>query len=124
MSDNENNYKEEEKVFEPEIVNNDDTDKNKSLNSILSWIPFILALIYTISPVDFIPDVIPVAGWGEDALFLIVSALHGIQNTVLDKNTSIYKIVKYIKWASFIFGAIVILILVLLIVLVFKVSSN
>lgn len=126
MSDNENNYneKEEEKVFEPEIVNNDDTDKNKSLNSILSWIPFILALIYTISPVDFIPDVIPVAGWGEDALFLIASALHGIQNTVLDKNTSIYKIVKYIKWAAFIFTIIFILILVLLIVLVFKVSSN
>ena len=97
MSNNENNYNnKEEKVFEPEIVNNDEPYKNKSLNSILSWIPFILALIYTISPVDFIPDVIPVAGWGEDAMFLIVSALHGIQNTVLDKNTSIYKIIKSI----------------------------
>lgn len=125
MSNNENNYNNrEEKVFEPEIVNNDEPYKNKSLNSILSWIPFILALIYTISPVDFIPDVIPVAGWGEDAMFLIVSALHGIQNTVLDKNTSIYKIIKYIKWASLILTIIFILILVLLIVLVFKVSSN
>uniref|UniRef100_UPI003F4C0A6F YkvA family protein n=1 Tax=Brachyspira catarrhinii TaxID=2528966 RepID=UPI003F4C0A6F len=125
MSNNENNYNnKEEKVFEPEIVNNDEPDKNKSLNSILSWIPFILALIYTISPVDFIPDVIPVAGWGEDAMFLIVSALHGIQNTVLDKDTSIYKIIKYIKWVSLILTIIFILILVLLIVLVFKVSSN
>ncbi|MEI0557777.1 YkvA family protein [Brachyspira intermedia] len=125
MSNNENNYNnEEEKVFEPEIVNNNEPNKNKSLNSILSWVPFILALIYTISPVDFVPDVIPVAGWGEDVMFLIVSALHGIQNTVLDKNTSIYKIVKYIKWAAFIFSIILILILILLIVLVFKVSSN
>ena len=125
MSNNENNYNnKEEKVFKPEIVNNDEPDKNKSLNSILSWIPFILALIYTISPVDFIPDVIPVAGWGEDAMFLIVSALHGIQNTVLDKDTSIYKIIKYIKWVSLILTIIFILILVLLIVLVFKVSSN
>ena len=125
MSNNENNYNnEEEKVFEPEIVNNNEPNKNKSLNSILSWVPFILALIYTISPVDFVPDVIPVAGWGEDAMFLIVSALHGIQNTVLDKDTSIYKIVKYIKWAAFIFSIILILILILLIVLVFKVSSN
>ncbi|WP_297244866.1 YkvA family protein [uncultured Brachyspira sp.] len=123
MSNNENNNN-EEKVFEPEIVNNNESDKNKSLNSILSWIPFILALIYTVSPVDFIPDVIPVAGWGEDAMFLIVSALHGIQNTVLDKDTSIYKIVKYIKWAAFIFSIILILILILLIVLIFKVSSN
>lgn len=125
MSNNENNYNnEEEKVFEPEIVNNNEPNKNKSLNSILSWVPFILALIYTISPVDFVPDVIPVAGWGEYVMFLIVSALHGIQNTVLDKNTSIYKIVKYIKWAAFIFSIILILILILLIVLVFKVSSN
>lgn len=125
MSNNENNYNnEEEKVFEPEIVNNNEPNKNKSLNSILSWVPFILALIYTISPVDFVPDVIPVAGWGEDVMFLIVSALHGIQNTVLDKDTSIYKIVKYIKWAAFIFSIILILILILLIVLVFKVSSN
>ena len=125
MSNNENNYNnEEEKVFEPEIVNNNEPNKNKSLYSILSWVPFILALIYTISPVDFVPYVIPVAGWGEDVMFLIVSALHGIQNTVLDKNTSIYKIVKYIKWAAFIFSIILILILILLIVLVFKVSSN
>ena len=123
MSNNENNNN-EEKVFEPEIVNNNEPNQNKSLNSILSWIPFILALIYTVSPVDFIPDVIPVAGWGEDAMFLIVSALHGIQNTVLDKDTSIYKIVKYIKLASFILTIVFIIILVLLIVLVFKVSSN
>ena len=123
MSNNENNNN-EEKVFEPEIVNNNEPNQNKSLNSILSWIPFILALIYTVSPVDFIPDVIPVAGWGEDAMFLIVSALHGIQNTVFDKNTSIYKIVKCIKLASFILTIVFIIILVLLIVLVFKVSSN
>ena len=124
MSNNENNNNEEEKVFDPEIVNNDEHNQNKSLNSILSWIPFILALIYTVSPVDFIPDVIPIAGWGEDAMFLILSALHGIQNTVLDKDTSIYKIIKYIKWVSLILTIIFILILVLLIVLVFKVSSN
>ena len=117
-----NNYDNNER--EVEIVNDSSNDKKNSFNSIASWIPFILALIYTVSPVDFIPDIIPVAGWGEDVLFLIVSAMHGIQNTVLDKNTSIYKIVKYIKWASFIFGVIIILILVLLIVLVFKVSSN
>ncbi len=123
MSNNENNNN-EEKVFEPEIVNNNEPNQNKSLNSILSWIPFILALIYTVSPIDFIPDVIPVAGWGEDAMFLIVSALHGIQNTVFDKNTSIYKIVKCIKLASFILTIVFIIILVLLIVLVFKVSSN
>ena len=34
------------------------------------WIALVLvlALLYIISPVDVIPDVIPVAGWVDDAL--------------------------------------------------------
>lgn len=120
-----NNENDKEKVYEAEIVNDvPNKNNNNSFNSIVNWIPFILALIYTVSPIDLIPDVIPVAGWGEDILFLIVSALHGVQNTFFEKNTHIYKIVKYIKWASFILCSVILLILILLIVLVFKVSSN
>ena len=35
-----------------------------------NWIVLILvlALLYIISPVDVIPDVIPVAGWADDVL--------------------------------------------------------
>ncbi|WP_295162616.1 YkvA family protein [uncultured Brachyspira sp.] len=106
---------------EPEIANN---KKSMKKNSIVSWIPFVLALLYTISPIDAVPDAIPAAGLGEDILLLIISALHGIQNTFFDENTAVYKIVKYIKWGIFIFGIIIILILVLLIMFVFKVSSN
>ena len=98
---------------------------NKPAQSgIVPWIPLILALIYTVSPVDLVPDVLPVLGCFEDALFLLVGGLNGVQNGVVDANSSIRKIIKYIKWGLFIIGGIGILIIVLLAVLVFKVAAN
>lgn len=48
--------------------NNYNDNSNKSAQSgILPWIPLILALIYTFSPVDLVPDV-PIAGLFEDAI--------------------------------------------------------
>ena len=37
------------------------------------WVVLILvlALLYIISPVDVIPDVIPVVGWADDALVAV-----------------------------------------------------
>ncbi|WP_437124620.1 DUF1232 domain-containing protein [Brachyspira pilosicoli] len=38
--------------------------KNKTAKSgIKPWIPLILAVIYAISPVDLVPDSLPIAGW-------------------------------------------------------------
>ncbi|PTY40845.1 YkvA family protein [Brachyspira hampsonii] len=102
---------------------NDDSGK-PAQSGIVPWIPLILAIIYTVSPVDFVPDVIPVVGWFEDALFLLVGGLNGIQNGVVEANSSIRKIIKFIKWGLLIVGVIGILIVVLLVVLVFKVATN
>ena len=88
------------------------------------WIPLILALLYTISPVDLVPDFIPIVGWFEDALLLIVGGLNGIQNGVLEANSSLRTLIKYLKWGLLIIGGIAILIVVLLVVLVFKVVSK
>ena len=107
--------------------NNEDNTNNENKPAqpgILPWIPLILAVIYTVSPVDLVPDVIPVLGWFEDALFLLVGGLNGIQNGVVEANSSIRKIIKFIKWGLLIIGVIGILIVVLLVVLVFKVASN
>ena len=99
--------------------------KNKPAKSgIKPWIPLILAVIYTVSPIDLVPDALPIAGWLEDALFLIVGCLNGIQNGVLDDNNSLKKIIKFLKWGLLIIGIIGILIIVLLAVLVFKVAAN
>ena len=84
------------------------------------WIPLILALIYTISPIDLVPDFIPIVGWFEDALLVIVGGLNGIQNGVLEANSSLRTLIKYLKWGLLIIGGIAILIVVLLVVLVFK----
>ncbi|MEI0529361.1 DUF1232 domain-containing protein [Brachyspira intermedia] len=105
--------------------NNYDDNSNKPAQSgILPWIPLILALIYTVSPVDLVPDVIPIVGWFEDALFLIVGGLNAIQNGVLEANSSLRGIVKFLKWGILIVGVIGILIVVLLAILVFKVATN
>ena len=84
------------------------------------WIPLILALIYTVSPIDLVPDFIPIVGWLEDALLVIVGGLNGIQNGVLEANSSLRTLIKYLKWGLLIIGGIAMLIVVLLVVLVFK----
>ena len=88
------------------------------------WIPLILALIYTVSPIDLVPDFIPIVGWLEDALLVIVGGLNGIQNGVLEANSSLRTLIKFVKWGILIIGGIAILIVVLLVVLVFKVATN
>ena len=88
------------------------------------WIPLILALIYTVSPIDLVPDFIPIVGWFEDALLVIVGGLNGIQNGVLEANSSLMTLIKYLKWGLLIIGGIAILIVVLLVVLIFKVVSK
>ena len=34
------------------------------------WLFALLCLVYIVSPIDFVPDVIPVAGWGDDVVAL------------------------------------------------------
>lgn len=95
-------------------------DNKPASQGIKLWIPLILALLYTISPVDLVPDFIPIVGWFEDALLLIVGGLNGIQNGILDANSSLRTLIKFVKWGILIIGGIAILIVVLLVVLVFK----
>lgn len=35
---------------------------------------FLLALLYVLSPIDMIPDFIPVVGWADDLLALLIGA--------------------------------------------------
>ena len=99
-------------------------DNKPASHGIKPWIPLILALIYTVSPIDLVPDFIPIVGWFEDALLLIVGGLNGIQNGILDANSSLRTLIKFVKWGILIIGGIAILIVVLLVVLVFKVATK
>ncbi|WP_302272630.1 YkvA family protein [Brachyspira aalborgi] len=102
----------------------ENNENQPASQGIKPWIPLILALIYTVSPIDLVPDFIPIVGWFEDALLVIVSGLNGIQNGVLEANSSLRTLIKYLKWGLLIIGGIAILIVVLLVVLVFKVVSK
>ena len=104
--------------------NNSNNSNKPAQSGIVPWIPLILAAIYTISPVDLVSDVIPIVGWFEDALLLIVGGLNGIQNWVLEANSSLRSIVKFLKWGLLIVGGIGVIIVVLLAVLVFKIATN
>lgn len=46
-----------------------DIQISKSWNIII----VLLALLYVVSPIDFIPDIIPVIGWIDDVLAIIVA---------------------------------------------------
>lgn len=56
-----------------EFIMNKYTNENKqTIRKIKLWIPLILALIYIVVPIDLVPDFIPIVGWREDTLFIIV----------------------------------------------------
>ena len=44
------------------------------------WLWIVMAVFYTISPLDFIPDVIPIYGWIDDGLIMIASILNLVQS--------------------------------------------
>ncbi|MCX8533831.1 YkvA family protein [Chryseobacterium luquanense] len=83
-------------------------------NKTLPIIVGILGVLYGISPVDAIPDVIPIAGWVDDLGVTGGAILHVIQAFTNDTNTSLAKIIGILKWMLWILGGILILVLGLL----------
>jgi len=63
---------------EAEVTDSEAERKAKS-KRIWSWILLAVAVIYTISPVDLVPDVVPVVGWIDDALMDILAVVNLIR---------------------------------------------
>lgn len=55
---------------------------SKSTSSIITTIAVIILALYIISPIDLIPDIIPVIGWIDDIIALMI--LIGLIMTMLD----------------------------------------
>lgn len=64
----------------------------------LSIIVALAAAAYTASPIDAVPDAIPVLGWLDDIGFVLMAALNVYQQFAKDQNSTKVKLVRYTKW--------------------------
>lgn len=90
------------------------TEITKESNKIAPVIIAILGVLYGISPVDAIPDVIPVAGWTDDLVIVGGSLLNLAQAFVKDTNQNLAKIIGFFKWALWLLGGILVAVLAIL----------
>ena len=92
-----------------------------------SAIPYVLlalAVLYTLSPVDLVPDVVPVAGWFDDFFALAAAGLNVLQNGLGKQNKLLEQIVGLLKWGLIVVGTLVVLVVVLLGTAVIKLFSS
>lgn len=81
------------------------TNKTETLSSEKSvsphagaWILIAVAVLYSIAPLDFVPDVITTYGWVDDILVVAISIINLVQSYLMPKNEALAKMVKRIKW--------------------------
>lgn len=90
--------------------------QNKNKMKLRYWMPFITAVIYTLSPIDLIPDRIPI-GKLDDILILVISFMYGIKKANFSYNPIINVIIKNIILSITITGFVMMIIIYILAVL-------
>lgn len=98
-------------------------ENNQEVSHVGAWIGAVIALLYAVSPVDILPDVVPVAGWADDALITITGGLNLLQSYAKEGNETLAGILGAIKWIIIILGVIAIAIIALLIFVVYKIVA-
>lgn len=94
--------------------------QSNSSNTHWAWFWMILAGLYSVSPIDIIPDFIPLAGWADDILGLGISGLNLLQVYTAKSNAALSAILKILKWILLLGGILIVLILVLIGFLIYK----
>lgn len=63
-----------------------------------AWLWIAIAVLYSIAPLDFVPDVITPYGWVDDIIIVVISIINLIQSYLKPKNEVLAKMIKRIKW--------------------------
>ncbi|MBO7480611.1 MAG: DUF1232 domain-containing protein [Bacteroidales bacterium] len=63
-----------------------------------AWVLIAVAVLYSIAPLDFIPDVITPYGWVDDIIVVVISLINLFQSYIMPKKEALAKIIKRIKW--------------------------
>lgn len=95
-------------------------DKAQSKNA---WIVAILGILYTISPIDIVPD-IPIVGWIDDFFVLSATLLNLLEKTTGRTHHSLRHGLKILKWGAVIVGVIAILLILIIGALIVKYLSQ
>ena len=85
-----------------------------------AWVWLILGILYAVSPVDILPDVVPVAGWVDDLVIAGSGVLNFVQAKVGEANEMLASIVGIFKWILIVLGVIAILLIALIGGLIYK----
>lgn len=78
------------------------------------WIWAILGFLYAVSPLDILPDAIPIVGWVDDLAIFGTSILNLIQAHVDQTHSMLAKILGLCKWGIITLGVIAILLILLI----------
>lgn len=85
-----------------------------------AWIGLILGILYAVSPMDILPDVVPVAGWVDDLVITGTGVLNFVQAKVGETSETLASILGIFKWILIVLGVIAILLIALIGGLIYK----
>lgn len=93
----------------------------QKISRLKPWVWLGLAIAYTLSPIDLVPDVFPFLGWLDDISLLSAAILNLLQHYSSDKHANYYLLtIKYLKWLCLLFALILIVFLGILAYLIFS----
>ena len=64
----------------------------------LSILIAMAAVAYDLSPIDAVPDALPVLGWLDDVGFTVMAVLNAYQQFAKDQAALSVRLAKYVKW--------------------------
>lgn len=97
--------------------------QSKETNKMPAAIMAILGILYGVSPIDILPDIIPVGGWIDDIVITGGGILNLLQAYTEDTSKTLAKFISLIKWTLLVLGGILIAILGLLGVAIYKIFT-